>query len=201
MHACTHICMHKRECACIWWGQHMAHMGRSEDNLQKSFLPSPTWIWLSGSVASAFMWCTILLVGTYSFHCGLPAGLASDLTEKIRAQGFAKLTLLGVAGHFLVLVAMHSPNAQLPFGLGPTICLEWAEGVSQEGGLTRGGSVMCGAGLFCVLSSLKLPREAVLTGWTEGPVMGAQCGYQLLLQTHRPAGLTHGVHTCENTHE
>lgn len=36
-----------------------------------------------------------------------------------------------------------------------------------------------------------------MTGWTEGPVMGAQCGYQLLLQTHRPAELTHGVHTVK----
>lgn len=56
---------------------------------------------------------------------------------------------------------------------------------------------MCGAGLFCVLSPLKTPGEAVLAGCPEGSEMGAQCGYQLLLQTHR---LTHGVFTHGSTH-
>lgn len=89
-------------------------------------------------MASAFSRCTILLAGTCGFiHRGLYAGLAYDLTEKVKEQGFAELTLLGVAEPFLVQVAVHSPNAQLLFSLGPAICLEWAEGVSQEGELTR----------------------------------------------------------------
>lgn len=40
----------------------------------------------------------------------------------------------------------------------------------------------------------------MLSGWTEGPVMGAQCGYQLLLQTHRPAELTWSAHMDKEVH-